>query len=790
MDIELADADAVWNHRDATTVSAALLFQDSDVPTDQLDRAARSMAATLRSRFRHGTLHWLAPDIANDFTLEVLRRNLNSQFADAQPLPRSVATIFAQLDLSTVGPDFAVVVVDSFAGTRYATKLVAQIDEALKERVPETYGICWEREPSVRLGEGGLAPFPLWRLDDSGTWHRPTDKVSGIREDVAQPKRDQRVGAFDLCLAAGPRASRRGCAVRRAAAPGRYRAALAGSSAGAEHRGDVTEGVRHDFALVSRKVRVAVDPRRGVRTRIPIDARFFLPPGRSEYRFQLVQGGQGGELEYDAVLRSPAFPRAEETECTLELTYEYGADDPYVLRFTPVDASFPPVRAAWRAVSERPQVDVALLPVPPFPPAGSWTELERWPRARPGPRGETTSDLLEWAERAFALLGDSQALFPDRVEGEFREGRLSHEGEFFCSVLVDGENVHCHSRHFSEPVDGSTLRAGDPVYLVVHRQKANVSGGRDRLSGRQVTFSTFAPPGLVADLVKREIGNARYPTYTIWNHGRSIDDADCPAEFRQAVRAAIGDAEHLIADSETPAELRSELISLLSRLHKDAPESIHRDLLSVARRGRGYRMLDLAYGLGDCSLPWQREALIYLAINPEPDVRALAVALWRSSEPVHLLSNDLVDRLLSHLARSLSGATVVVSRSELRQRDRARNLKGANPEQQELERAVREILAWAELLLALLRTRESRDIRMKGILSPDSEHGKTFIGLVDELIKVFVKKRYLLDSRVTFELTKPAEFAQLPDLLFALRLYLTGDDGASAIRIAGVSDDG
>ena len=105
-----------------------------------------------------------------------------------------------------------------------------------------------------------------------------------------------------------------------------------------------------------------------------------------------------------------------------------------------------------------------------------------------------------------------------------------------------------------------------------------------------------------------------------------------------------------------------------------------------------------------------------------------------------------------------------------------------------MELAVRRILSWCELLLALLRTRESPDIRMKSLLSPDSEHGRTFIAVVDDLIRLFVDKRYRLDSRVSFELTQPDD-SRVPDLLYALRLYLTGDDGASMIRISRVSED-
>ena len=121
---------------------------------------------------------------------------------------------------------------------------------------------------------------------------------------------------------------------------------------------------------------------------------------------------------------------ARRRTCELELTYEYGADDPYVLRFTPVDGSFAPVRAAWRPVSERPPVDVTTLPVPPFPAPGPWAELTRWPRDKPGRDGQLTTDLLGWAVRAFASLGDPRTLFPDRVTGEFVEGRADHDGQF------------------------------------------------------------------------------------------------------------------------------------------------------------------------------------------------------------------------------------------------------------------------------------------------------------------------------------------------------------------------
>ncbi len=124
VDIDLVEADGVWEHRrrDHGQCFRSLRGQRKSRPRSSTVlpvRWPRPCAAGSRTE----ALRWLVPDIANDFTLEVLRRNLNAKFADAQPLPRSVAAIFAQVDLDRVTHGFSVVVVDSFAGTRYATKL-------------------------------------------------------------------------------------------------------------------------------------------------------------------------------------------------------------------------------------------------------------------------------------------------------------------------------------------------------------------------------------------------------------------------------------------------------------------------------------------------------------------------------------------------------------------------------------------------------------------------------------------------------------------------------------------
>ena len=44
-------------------------------------------------------------------------------------------------------------------------------------------------------------------------------------------------------------------------------------------------------------------------------------------------------------------------------------------------------------------------------------------------------------------------------------------------------------------------------------------------------------------------------------------------------------------------------------------------------------------------------------------------------------------------------------------------------------------------------------------------------------------------SRINLQIKRSKIFRNIPDLLYALRMYLTGDSGANTIVITGVSDE-
>jgi hypothetical protein len=93
-----------------------------------------------------------------------------------------------------------------------------------------------------------------------------------------------------------------------------------------------------------------------------------------------------------------------------------------------------------------------------------------------------------------------------------------------------------------------------------------------------------------------------------------------------------------------------------------------------------------------------------------------------------------------------------------------------------------------ELLLGLLRTRANGDSGISAYLSPDSEYGSKFVTQINQAITAYVQNKYEFKTRVSLEVVKPPIASEQPDLLYALRLYLTGDDQANVIRISGISE--
>jgi len=853
MEIDCGYAKSIALHSDIETVSMRSLFSHSSTLPDATKSSASMFFTKKLSDFiQADKLTYLVPDWGNDFDLDGIRKSVNFYFDESTPLPKSISAIFAwqsskKFEEDEVRENDFVLVVDSFDGGISITPVQAIYQQELDEILPETQGMSWERHPTVIVpnrsihtamarnlerngcqaseeliqlfGFDGLASDAgeMSFVKDDHWYHLPGSIREALTQDLdlnilsndaigdclSSTNRDCRgVNVFILPLEDTIRkpdlrkdykwvgsawSPIKGCQTLN-----RWQEDVGDIALWRDHLPElsiriVRDGHFENFYLVKD---ATVTPQRGRTVNIPVEESFTLPAGQTHYSFPLQQGEGNKELQFVAYLKSPAFPLKKTTACKLKMTYTYGADDPYELKFIPLDsteAGFKSIRVEWRSASEGEVADLENLPVPDFPARKSWSDFQKFPKED----GKSFSDLLDWCCSKIAGLNDLisfdyeeefQSIQNRRKVGYLEWGTTDRTGKYYCRVNVEGESVFCHSSQFIEAVDESSLYEGCPVYLdVLNNEKGP--------SGSNISFSESLPSRLqenaqdtinrklsrTMEYAKKGIFSLRFPALTIWNHGHSLSESDVPDHFRNAIFEGTQKIISIIESENMPDTLKEELFFFLSCLHKDAPGIVGTRLIDAVKDKKLLRRYhrNIAFAIGSAELPWQQE-LLEKVINPIDNegltrsitMEILSIALWRSKG----LINQLTEDELGVLNLNLYGYLQEV----------VNDWKGYQ---------IATLCKHLELLLALLRSRGLEDEGFKTIFAPDNDLTQKYVALVDYVSRIVIDGDIELKSRISLQIEKPEMFLKTPDLLYALRMYLTGDSGANTIVITGVSDE-
>jgi hypothetical protein len=358
----------------------------------------------------------------------------------------------------------------------------------------------------------------------------------------------------------------------------------------------------------------------------------------------------------------------------------------------------------------------------------------------------------------------------------------------YVHAQSEGETVFCHELDFIDSTAIGALRGGDSLTF-------NVEPGDKGPRGRAITVSSDAVSedrslehltwGL-ADDMKRAL---RFPFLIVWSEGRELADPRCPPDFRELMqhgatillslhenRRRLGtESAHMIAD---------EALFLLCCMHADAPPAAADALRevfssrSVKRLRRHCRHIALA--LGACRLDWQRDLLanvisILRSETARSDVHSLCLgilgnAVWRCGDALEALSNrDLTTIIHRSILVLEETHDLIESRRQ-----------GWSP------MSLKDHL---ELVLGLLRTRAAEDPERRGILAPRMPATKALARVIENILDSVAKHHIPIHSRLSLAVEKPPELSNTPELLYALKLYLTGDDGALAIRVVEIRED-
>lgn len=856
--IDCGYAKSIVLRPDIETVSMRSLFSRSSTLANAIkSNASMFFTKKLSDYITADKLTYLVPDWGNDFDLEGIRKIVNFYFDESTPLPKSIAAIFAwqsskKFVQDKVRDNDFVLVVDSFDDGISITPVQAIYQKELAAILPETQGISWERHPTViveirsihtsivrnltkdgcQVSEELIQLFGLDGLtsdagevsfvNDDNWYHLPGSIREALNQDL-----DVNILSNNIigdCLNSINRDCRGAnvfilpledtikkpeylkdnyCWIYEEFLPieggvtlDKWQNKVDDITLWRDHLPKlsvriVRDGHFENFYLVKD---ATVAPQRGRTVNIPVEKSFTLPAGQTHYSFPLQQGEGNKELQFVAYLKSPAFPLKKATDCKLKMTYTYGADNPYELKFIPLnlaEAGFKSIRVEWRFASEVAAADLENLPVPEFPARKSWSDFQKFPKED----GKNFSDLLKWCCSKLAGLNDLisfdyeqelQTILNRRKVGYWEWGNTDHTGKYYCRVNVEGESVFCHSSQFIEAVDESSLYEGCPIYLDVFTNKKGPSGSN-------ISFSESLPSRLeekIQDTINRKISRTlefvekgifslRFPALTIWNHGHSLSEPDVPDHFRNAIFEGTQKSISVIESENMPKSLKEELFFFLCCLHKDAPGIVGTRLLVDVKDKKlllKYHK-NIAFAIGNAELLYQQELLdnVIEPIDKEGltisiTMEILSIALWRSKS----LINRLTKEELGALTQKLYGCL------EFDVQKVVRDVKSNQ---------IATLCKHLELLLALLRSRGNEDKNFKIILAPDKELTRKYVKLVDDISRIVIDSDIEIKPRISLQIEKPEMFRKTPDLLYALRMYLTGDSGANTIIITGISDE-
>ena len=838
IDIDCSTSTAIKLAPAILSTSMYDLFSE-DVTENNQNKEFRVHAAMFFSNQIHQyikteKLTYLVPDAINDFSLETIRKSINFYYKSATPLPRSIAAIFDwqssnDFKQSSIKQGDIVTVLDINKVGYSFTPVVCKYDRNLESQLPQSRGFYWERHPTVVMNDNNITHELLRSIESTGcsssrelidlfgvdglvneagqlsfndensNWYDLPNSFSNylannsvINNEILNvfqknapsiEKFSDSNSLFLLPLSQGIKKTHNNKSIRWLPSSkdltkggltlADWQAKVEDTPLWRDHLPElsiqaVRDGVSEKFFLVKD---VTVTPMRGKVVGVPVKESFTLPSDQARYSFPLNIGEGDHSSHNVAELRSPAFPLISDTECRLKMTYTYGADEPYELRFIPLDieeAGFKSVKANWGSVAELP-VDLNSLPIPSFPERKSWADFQRFPKEN----GTEFSDLLDWVKRDIDKIVDIRLFFQGSASkrqynndvADYWNWKEDKNGNKFCYLKYDSGDVFFHESNFEK-----FTPEAEKISFDKEKQK-----DRDGYVARNITIGRTIHKKTI-DQLKRSL---RFPVLTIWNNGHSLSEYEVPDHFRNTVSEGTGTALTIMESENIPNSLKEELFFFLSCLHKDTPLEISQTLLEHSKDKNQLRKYqrNIAFAIGTAELEWQQELLLNMlhpvdneGLTRSITLEILAVAFWRVEELINKLSeqniNDLIVNLLSCLKFDLE------------------KVAGGGGAYQ-----ISTLCKHLELLLALLRTRNFESESIKALLAPSNPVTKKYTHLIDEVIKLLQEKHIKLTSRIELEIDKPEHLHKTPDLLYALNMYLTGDSGANAIVIKGISDD-
>lgn len=871
--------------------SNALLF-DEKIETYTVATAVEQASANQMIKLMHlleqyvsaQKFIFLFPDIYNEFQLSLVYKAARLIFREVRSFPRSIGVAFSYMDTRSFQKEFKendFLLVMDIIDTDLSLTLVQGIkDDTVAKDIPQYGGIIWERHPSLsyslenhiqdgiydKLQKFGCNnPEELYSLLGINGFHSESgllatisqDKYTFIGLDILKTtkinisdnvndfisKRKEIIGSnyvhvvstSPLLLYKGiysyemfeSTSSLEGCKI--------YNILQKQSkiTLWRDHLPELAIKLLYGkFNLVNNET---ITPEFNVEKKIKISNVFTLIKGMNEYHFNLVQNDVNRKTRYAAVVKNPAFPINHDVQCKLDMTYQYGAEEPYRLLFIPIekDAGFVEAKVSWEKVKIQPFMGLeypdAITSLP-------WDSMRDF-RSQKGP-----VDLItEMTNRLYAIGKRYQTLvlsdFDISYKGKKGERSFSLRETYddqpiniiFLERHIDKQkygrqnffdNLDLISFDMSEARDEHKQRHYIDLSTYYKRRAIWEDKGNGyalyldwNIDGKSVTIAFFKnqfdhperfhrgitevsfevvpykkgifkavkihdessrePYQEVKNYFAIHIRKGRTPgqfTYSRWVHfimlsmfigKNSFYDEECPKELRDAFEFARDTWIDSFNDCDDKF-IKSRMFDLMSLVANDIGSSyfdIAEEYLEDYMCNEGKLSDYIGYALGDCTSESEVNLFYQIVgLKNEKAVCILSKAIWGNED---FIWNVPIASILNYFEEAIKYIKKMCA--------------SLNPNEKDITKCL-------EYILGTLRLRKYNDLDLNYRLSMNNPLVRELYDLIEQIIDRKIKINSFLD----LDVQNKGVYDTVPDLLYALLIFISGEKGAENIKISGL----
>lgn len=889
---------------DVSCDKANAIIIDRDIDTYTVSTAIDNASSAQMSKLMHlleqyvsaQKFTFLFPDIYNEFQLSLVHKAARLVFHEVRSFPRSIGIAFSYMDTKIFEKNFEkgdfLLVMDLVDDDACFTLIQGIADENVENDIPEYGGLIWERHPSISysvkekiagiidgLVKLGCADketvYKLFSINGFRSENKRlatmfnNDESFVFSDDAYSIIKSSKINVSEIVndflfkhkeiignskihvISLIQQLMYKGtCSFEYL----EQEKALEGCNfyEKLQQRTSVTLWRDHlpelaikllygKFNLVDNET---ITPEFNVEKKIQIASVFTLAKDMNEYHFDLVQNDVNRKTRYAAVVKNPAFPINHDVQCRLDMTYQYGAEEPYRLLFIPMDkdAGFVEAKVSWERITEYPYKG---LPCPSPLPYTSWDDLRHFV----GKYGEEDlvfgrSNLIDTfyqiqsGYHCFDLTGYSPKLEGkpgsriftagfDTEDGnitvifnehnqekqnengkrinfnrleqisceleevdmnatqrysidlsvEARNGEVWRGNEYgyscFRTMTIDGIlwKVAFYANSFVNPTSFSP--DFEKITFEVEKYKDNMMRAVRILDADDDSTYYIANYMRVGNMPGRNVYGSRifFLLHTIFTGRSTMYDGICPEVLHEAFETTR-DAWVKMYDQCEDKFVKSHIFGQMSLVASDMGDvyyEIAEECIDRYLDGNSDFMIEyIGYGLGALDNENERELFKRTLYLPnELIVLILSKAVWANEQ---FIKNVELPKILFYFNFTIHYLSDVYKQNR---RDTGRK-----------------VTACLELLLGIFRLREFEDDDLCKAISLNNHNVQKLYSCIEDIIKLTQESGLKVKSFLKLEITDKDELCKdMPDILYAMLVYVTGEKGASDIKISGLALD-